>query len=258
MSAWQSFPPSQALAWNPERVRANWADLHRGDALPCPQEPALLHAWALFHNGAFEAATQAGLALGDPGVVVAHKATSIYATYLEPREKRKLELFLQVAERAREQAQRHSQDASAHYWQAYALGRYSQGISVAKALAQGLGARVKTALEATIALQARHADAHIVLASFHAEVIDKVGPLVGAMTYGASKEQGLQLFDKALLLNPGSAIAHIEKARGLLMLEGPSHMAQAQALYEQAAQCSALDAEQMLDVAMAQAELAAD
>jgi hypothetical protein len=258
MSAWQTFTPTQALSWNAQRVRQQWGELHKGDALPCPQDGALLDAWALFHNGAFEAAAQAGMALGDAGHVVASKATSIYANYLEPREKKKLELFLQVAERERERAQHQAQDASAHYWQAYALGRYSQGISVAKALAQGLGARVKTALETTIALQPRHADAHIALASFHAEVIDKVGLLVGAMTYGTSKEQGLQLFDKALLLNPGSAIARIEKARGLLMLEGPSHMAQAQALYEQAAQCSALDAEQQLDVAMAQAELAAD
>jgi hypothetical protein len=256
MSAWHPFSPAQALTWTPERVRQSWADLHRGDALLCPQDAALLSAWALFHNGAFEAATQAALALGDTGLVLANKATCIYANYLEPREKRKLELFLLVAERARVQAQREARNAHAHYWQAYALGRYSQGISVAKALAQGLGARVKSAFEATIALQPLHADAHIGLATFHAEVIDKVGSLVGAMTYGANAAQGLGLFDTALRLNPDSAIARVEKARGLLMLSGPGCMQQAQLLYEQAAQCSALDAEQQLDSAMAQAELA--
>jgi hypothetical protein len=38
-----------------------------------------------------------------------------------------------------------------------------------------------------IALQPRHADAHIALGAFHAEVIDKVGALIGGMTYGAKQ-----------------------------------------------------------------------
>ncbi len=46
---------------------------------------------------------------------------------------------------------------------AYAVGRYGQGISVAKALAQGLGSKVKNALETTIKLAPKHADAHIAL-----------------------------------------------------------------------------------------------
>ena len=90
------------------------------------------------------------------------------------------------------------QNPNAWYWQAYALGRYSQGISVAKALAQGLGSKVKEALQKTIQLQPRHADAHVALGSFHAEVIDKVGSLIGSMTYGARKETGLKMFEQAL------------------------------------------------------------
>ena len=52
-------------------------------------------------------------------------------------------------------------NCQALYWQAYALGRYSQGISVARALAQGLGGKVKGALERVIELQPHHADAHV-------------------------------------------------------------------------------------------------
>ncbi len=49
---------------------------------------------------------------------------------------------------------------------------------------------MKEALEKTIKLQPRHADAHIALAAFHAEVIDKVGSLIGGMTYGAKRRRG--------------------------------------------------------------------
>ena len=89
-----------------------------------------------------------------------------------------------MAERAEAQQAEDAKNANAYYWMAYALGRYSQGISVAKALAQGLGGKVKTALETAIKLAPKHADAHIALGTFHAEVIDKVGKLLGK-TQGA-------------------------------------------------------------------------
>ena len=126
-----------------------------------------------------------------PASLAANKATCIYATYLEKKEKTRLELFLDVAQRAEAQALREPANATAWYLHGYALGRYSQGISVASALAQGLGGKVKDSLERAIKLQPRHADAHIALGAFHAEVIDKVGALIGGMTYGAKRETGL-------------------------------------------------------------------
>ena len=215
-------------------------------------------AWTAFPHASDYPFTEAGLAVGGAGITVANKAQAIYATYLEPKEKNRLDLFLQVAERAEAQAQAEPGNANAWYWHAYALGRYSQGISVAKALAQGLGGKIKTALEKAIALAPAHADAHIALGAFHAEVIDKVGALIGGMTYGAKKDTGLKLFQQALQLNPGSAIAMIEYANALVMLEGDKKMKEATKLYEQAAACEAADAMEHLDVALARAELADD
>ena len=134
-------------------------------------------------------------------------------------------------------------------------GRYSQGISVAKALAQGLGGKVKESLEKTIQLAPRHADAHIALGAFHAEVIDKVGSLIGSMTYGVKKDTGLKLFQEALRLNPGSAIAMVEYANAMVMLDGDKKIKEATKLYEQAAAATPVDAMERLDVEMAKAEL---
>jgi tetratricopeptide (TPR) repeat protein len=186
---------------------------------------------------------------------VANKATCIYANYLEKKEKVRLDLFLEVARRAEAHAGTEPDNPNAWYWEAYALGRYSQGISVAKALAQGLGSKVKDALERTIALQPRHADAHIALGAFHAEVIDKVGSLIGGMTYGAKKETGLKMFQDALALHPASPIALIEYANGLVMLEGERRMKDATRLYEQAAGLAPVDAMERLDVELARSEL---
>ncbi|MEO3691605.1 hypothetical protein [Roseateles paludis] len=255
MAKWTAFPDdNSAFAYTPATLKKHWARLHAGDAEPFPKEAEVVQAWIHFHAGEFQAAYEAGLAAGGAGVTVANKAQAIYANYLEKKEKVKLEMFLEVAERASAQQGAEPKNANAYYWQAYALGRYSQGISVTKALAQGLGGKVKTALEMTIKLAPKHADAHIALGAFHAEVIDKVGKLLGK-TQGADTATGLKMFEQALKLNPTSAIAMIERANGLVMLEGDKRMGEAETLYAQAAACEAMDAMEALDIAVAREEL---
>jgi tetratricopeptide (TPR) repeat protein len=255
MAKWTAFPRLGEYQHDAASVTLEWDRLHAGDAEPLPAHPAVLEAWVLFHNGRFEDAVQAGLGAGDAGITVANKAACIYANYLEDKEKARLELFLEVARRAEQQAAAQPGNPGAWYWQAYALGRYSQGISVARALAQGLGGKVKDALERTIQLQPRHADAHVALGAFHAEVIDKVGSLIGSMTYGARKDTGLAMFRRALEIHPRSPIALIEFANGLVMLEGEDSQEEATRLYEQAAALQPLDAMERLDVDLARTEL---
>ena len=256
MQTWTAFPLPGEFHFEPESLAKHWQRLHAGDAEPLPQDADVLQAWALFHNGRFQEAAEAGLKAGGAGITVANKATAIYATYLEKKEKTRLDFFMAVAQRAEAQAAQDANHANAWYWQGYALGRYSQGISVAKALAQGLGGKVKEALEKTIKLQPRHADAHTALGLFHAEVIDKVGSLIGGMTYGTKTEVGLKLFQESLKINPASAIGMIECANGLLMLEGEKKMSEATRLYEQAAASKPMDAMEWLHVELAKAELA--
>ncbi|HVK32157.1 MAG TPA: hypothetical protein VM845_06595 [Burkholderiaceae bacterium] len=253
MAKWTAFP-YDAPDLDAAAVKKQWARLHAGDAEPLPKDAKVLDAWVLFHNGEFQKAYDAGLKAGGAGVTVANKAQAIYANYLEKSEKTKLAMFQEIADRAAAQQAEEPKNANAYYWQAYALGRYSQGISVAKALAQGLGAKVKGALETTIKLAPKHADAHIALGTFHAEVIDKVGSLLGR-TQGADKATGVKMFQQALKLHPASAIAMVEYANGLVMLDGDKKMKEAEKLYADAAACEPADAMETLDVEMAKAEL---
>lgn len=255
MAKWTAFPQPDAFRHDAASVTRDWVRLHAGDAEPLPSDPAVLAAWVLFHNGEFEKACTAGLEAGAAGLTVANKATCIYARYLEDREKARLDLFLEAAERAGRQAAAQPQDANAWYWQAYALGRYSQAVNVAKALAQGLGGKVKDALERAATLQPQHADARLALGTFHAEVIDKVGSLIGSMTYGARRETGLALFQEGVRLAPLSPVALIEYANGLLMLEGDKAMREASRLFQQAAAMEPLDAKEWLEVRLARTGL---
>lgn len=253
---WVALPYADVPRFDADSLRPHWPRLHAGQARPLPGNDALAEGWAHYHNGEFEQAAAIGMHHGVEGRALANQATAIYANYLEPREAARLALFRQVAERATQQAEDDPNDCQALYWQAYALGRYSQAISVARALAQGLGGRVKEALERVIALQPRHADAHIALATFHAEVIDKVGALVGRMTYDVRADSAVALFERGLELHPNSASGLMEYARGLVMLHGEGCLPRATELYEQAAALTPADARERLDQELARAGLA--
>ena len=256
MAKWTAFPhPDKAYRYTAATLKSHWERLHQGDCEPFPKDAKVQEAWIAFHAGEFEIASELGSKAGVAGYNAASKATNIYANYLEKSETRKLKLYQEVTARCEELQKREPKNANAFYLRAYALGRYSQGISVVKALSQGLGGIVKASLEQTLKLAPKHADAHIAYGAYHAEIIDKVGALVGGITYGAKKEAGLEHFSKALKLNPGSAIARIEYANGMIMMLGSAKMKEAEKLYQEAAKCKPADAMERLDVELAKSEL---
>ena len=179
----------------------------------------------------------------------------MYAHYLEKSDKAKIALLEQAVSMAEQRRASAAKDPNAHYMYAFALGRYSQGISVAKALAQGFGSKIKEALTTAIKLEPRHADAHIAYGAYQAEVIDKVGGIVAGVTYGAKKDSAVEHYEKAIKLNPDSAIARIEYANGLLMLFGKARIGDAEKLYKEAAKSTPADAMERLDVEHAKSEL---
>ena len=254
---WKTFPyPDQAYSYAGAALQENWGRLHRGDCEPFPDDPKVQDAWRSYHAGDFGKAVEAGLACGLAGYNAANKAASIYASYLETDDDRKRHLLMEVAQRCEEQQQKSPKVVNAWYLHAFALGRYSQSISVVKALAQGLGGKIKHSLTRALELEPRHADAHIALGAYHAEVIDKVGALVGGITYGVKKDAGKALLEAALKLNPDSAITRIEYANALVMMFGKAGMKDAERLYQEAAECRPMDAMERLDVEAAKAEVA--
>lgn len=256
MAKWTAFPhEDKAYQYTEATLKKHWARLHRGDCEPFPKDKGAIAAWIAYHAGDFGKAIELGTAAGHAGFNAANKAAAVYATYLEKSEKRKLEILLDAAGRAEALQAAEPGNANAFYLYAFATGRYSQGISVAKALAQGLGGKVKDALQKALKLQPKHADAHIAFGSWHAEIIDKVGSMIAGMTYGAKRDEALGHFMKALELNPDSAIARIEYANGLVMIEGRKALKQAEQLYAEAAACEAADAMERLDIEQARSEI---
>lgn len=276
---WAPFPyESKAFDYSGDKLAKAWDALHAGDAEPFPdaarvaaairKTPALgkatqaaelatrlQDAWRSHHRGDFQDAFEAGSALGPLGASVAVKAGGIHAVYLVDDEKEQLKRFEQLAALADAAARAWPDDANTHYRHAFALGRYSQGISIAKALSQGLAGKVKQSLDKTLKLAPKHAEAHTALGLYHAEIINKVGAMIGGLTYGAKAAAGEEHLKTALKLTPASPIAHIEYGNGLLLLFGDRKEDEAAAAYEKAAKLKPRDAMEKLDVAFALSQL---
>ena len=223
--------PTRPTSTTRPASRRHWSRLHRATANRCPRTPPCSTPGSAFHAGDFARGGRGGARRrrrrrqrGGEGPGRSTRPTSRRTT------RRRLALFEEAAGWAEARRRAAPKDANAHYLYAFALGRYSQGISVAKALAQGFGGKIKEALTTTLKLEPKHADAHIAYGAYQAEVIDKVGGIVAGMTYGAKKDSALEHFEKALKLNPDSAIARIEYANGLIMLFGKARSARPEAL----------------------------
>lgn len=227
---------------------ASWVDAH-GGAQALAEGVQL--AWREFHAGEFMRAIEVGGKLGALGATAANKAAAIYTLY-EGRTAAGSSKLLQTAVKRAEQAIELLPDyANAHYTLALAQGRYSQRISILQALANGLASRVRTALDMTLKLEPHHAEAHIALGLFHAEILAKLGSLMARLTYQVSEDAAIEHFRRAIKLAPRSPIAHMEYAHGLLLLDAVAHREQARELYAHAAACEPADATERLDVARA-------
>ena len=253
---WTKFPhPDASYTYAGAALKKAWARLHQGDREAFPKDAAVADAWRHFHAGAFQQAVEAGNAAGGPGVNAAVKAQCIHANYLERDAKAKLALLEEAFGWADQRRAAAPKDANAHYLYAFALGRYGQGISVAKALAQGFGGKIRDALAKALELEPKHAEAAAAFGAYQSEVIDKVGGMVAGLTYGAKKESALKHFEQAVKLFPEAPIMYIEYANGLIRLFGKARIDDATKLYEKAAAATPADAMERLDVELAKSEL---
>lgn len=277
--AWAKFPhEAKSFDYAGDKLAKAWDRLHAGDCEPFPDaervtallksnprlgKPAdaakiaetLQQAWRDYHRGAFQAAFEAGEKLGPLGVSVAVKAGGIHAVYLVDDDSERLARFEQLANLAEAAAKALPNEPNTHYRHAFATGRYSQGISIAKALSMGLAGKVKESLDRTLKLAPKHAEAHTALGLYHAEIIGKVGAMIGGLTYGAKAATGEEHLMTALKLTPDSPIAHIEYGNGLLLLYGKKREDAAAEAYEKASQLKPKDAMERLDVEFAKSQL---
>ena len=276
-STWAAFPhPDKAFHYAGDKLAKAWPKLHAGDQEPFPDEKhvakllkanstlgkdagktatQLQDAWRAFHRGDFHEAYEAGVALKALGASVAIKAGGVHAAYLLKSDKDKLARYETLAKLGDEAIAALPDEANSHFRRAFAIGRYSQCLSIAQALAQGLAGKVRTSLDTTLKLAPKHAEARTALGLYHAEIVGKVGGMLAKLTYGASAAEAEKQLKEALKLTPDSPIAWIEYGNALLLLYPGKREDDAAEAYSKAAKLKPREAMEAMDAAFAREQI---
>ena len=277
---WKRFPyGDRVYRYGGCALASNWCRLHRGDREAFPDagslaellraNPALVvhvpdpaaaatqleEAWRAYHSGDFSDAADRGLAAGPIGAVVAAKAAAVYASHLEEDEACRSAILREAVDSCTALLEIAPNWANAWHAHGMVLGRYSQHVPVVRALAQGMGGKVRDSLQRAILLEPRHAEAHVGLGVYYAEVIDKVGAMVAGLTYGVRKEAVVEHFEAARKLHPQSPVVLAEYARAMQLAGGGGVPGEVYGLCAEAAACQPADALERLDVEWARGEM---
>ena len=198
-------------------------------------------ARAAYAEGRFIEAAETARALGtSEGHAMAADSLAIHGYYIAPKGE-KAALFRRAEELAREAVRLDAANPEAHLQLAHAMGRQAQVAGTLKALKEGYAGKVRDAIEEALKLDPKMAAAHVSLAAWHAGAVGAGGFFAGLL-YGASEEEALAHFERALELAPRDKAALFEYALGLLSLDAEENRAKARGLLERAVRLPPEDA----------------
>ena len=131
-----------------------------------------------------------GLKAGNAsGTNAANKAAMIHGASVEDDEARKLALFQEIARRCEALQASDPDNANAYTTTAMRWGATARASRWPRRWPRPGGGGTRQPAKA-IALEPRHADAHIALGTWHAEIINKVGAMVGGLTLRRQEGRG--------------------------------------------------------------------
>ena len=211
----------------------------------------LQDAQKLYTKGDFKAAV--GIANDiqtAEGQALAAKANSIYAS-TQPENKQE-SIYAESEKYANNAIKLNNKYSEAYFELARALGRLSQLRGTLAALAQGLGTKVKSALESCLDNDRSSAECMVSYGLWHAEIVAKgVGWL-----YGANEGASINFFEKAIAIEPKIIIHRVEYAHGMLLINRDKYKAAAKSQLELAIKLEPRDAADRLDLERAKRDLA--
>lgn len=177
---------------------------------------SLEEAQALYDAGHYSAAADMGEAIGTPeGLTLGAKAL-LGKTSLLTRKDRSLDDVGRATAMAERAFEIEPNNLNAHLQYAVSLGIRGRLISKFRAQMEGLPGRAEEHLLIGLELAPDHAWANAFYAAWHIEVTRGGGATLAKTMYGATLDKGIGIYDRALTLQPLSAVLPYEYAQVLL------------------------------------------
>ncbi|MCG8669593.1 MAG: hypothetical protein MI867_09290 [Pseudomonadales bacterium] len=178
----------------------------------------LMSGWVDFHNGDFQGAYEKAVHCGPAATYLALMALNTYASYLAP-EKERADLLLAATEEAKKAIALFPGVVNIEYAYAINIGRYSETVSIAKAITTGAALNFKKSLDTCLSISPKHVPSLLALGALHAQAIDAIGELAARMSFGATKKKVFKTYEEATKLPNPPPVIFVEYAKNTLLLE---------------------------------------
>jgi hypothetical protein len=180
--------------------------------------------FALYAKGQYEQAAAAGEASRSAGGL-AIAARAVLADEVL-RDSPCLSCLERAEKLARAAVAADPRQAFGHVWLAVSLGYQARVIGMVKARYRDYPAQSKAALDAAVAEDPKNAYAVSALGGWHIEIVRGGGAMLARMLYGATENEALSLFDRAVRLAPGNVAVRYQVALSLAGFDAAKYRVQ--------------------------------
>ena len=210
----------------------------------CSAAQSFEDARKAFLDGEYLKAAEIGEAAGtSDSYAMAARALGVYGNFLAPESERisVLERAIGLAELA---VSADSTNAEAHFQSAHVVGRYAENIGKMKALREGIAGRIRDFLETAIRLDPTHAEAHVALGGWHAEIA--AAGRIARWMYKGGLEEAIFHMERGLEIAPDSKVVLFEYGNRVADLDPDNGQARARELLSRAADLPIVGADKEL------------
>ena len=175
-----------------------------------------------FDEGDFLEAANTAAELGTAdGFALAANSLAIYGYHIAAGREQK-DIFARATDYGLEAVRLDPLNTQSHLQLAHAMGRYAQVVGIIEMLGNRYVRRVRDAVETAAELDPESAIAHLGIAVWHAEALDKAG-FVARLLFGASSASALEHIELALEFGPELKVVRLESGYALLLLSERRH-----------------------------------
>lgn len=257
----QEFPDSEFFARMakkyPDRHNYMLNDAKQPNAHPAlkalldnnsePLAEAMQELWRLHYQGQYKESYQLGMQLSAAGAVPAIYSKLMYATFMVTDPTEKLAMFRDAAAQSEALLPMTPEYDFAEFGLLYARVRILERLNTPAALATGFLGSTQTSLRKFVERNPQNSLYPTTLGGIQAGVVERVGSMIGRVTYGATATRTIDRFEQALSLEDKLPVIYNEYIVALSRISAKKHQDRIQSLASKCATLTPYSAEEALN-----------
>lgn len=212
-----------------------------------PLAQAVQQAWRYHYQGQFKEAYELGMQLGAAGAVPAIYAKLMYATFMISDAKEKLATFREAASESEALLPMTPDYNFAEFGLLYARVRILERLNNAQALATGFLGSTQKSLGEFTQNNPTNSLYPTTLGGIQAGVVERVGSMIGRITYGATATRTIDRFEQALKLEGNLPVIYNEYIVALNRIDADDYQKRIQELAQKCSTLTPYSAEEALN-----------